>query len=73
MSCDPVWRLPFHSEYESMIESTIAHLDNAPKSGMAGSITAALFLKRFVENADILIVATGKHHLINSSFNVKET
>ena len=46
---DPVWRLPFHSEYENMIDSTVADLDNAPKSGMAGSITAALFLKKFVE------------------------
>ena len=48
-TCDPVWRLPFHGEYEYMIESDIADLDNAPKSGMAGSITAALFLKRFVK------------------------
>lgn len=30
-------------------------------------------LKLHVENADILIVAAGKHHLINSSFNVKES
>ena len=48
---DPIWRLPLHSEYEHMIESQIADLDNAPKSGMAGSITAALFLNRFVENS----------------------
>ena len=46
---DPVWRLPFHDPYESMIEPGIAHLDNAPKGGMAGCITAALFLRRFVE------------------------
>ena len=55
LSCDPVWRLPLHSEYENMIEPTIADLDNAPKSGMAGSITAALFLNRFVENTDIFV------------------
>jgi leucyl aminopeptidase len=30
-----------------MIEPGIADLDNAPAGGMAGSITAALFLKRF--------------------------
>mgnify|MGYP002880882834 FL=1 len=53
--CDPVWRLPFYSEYESMIEPIVADLDNAPKSGMAGSITAALFLKRFVEQSRIFI------------------
>ncbi len=46
---DPVWRMPFHDPYERMIEPGIADLDNAPKGGMAGSITAALFLRRFVE------------------------
>ena len=45
---DPVWRMPFHAPYESLIEPGIADLDNAPKGGMAGSITAALFLRRFV-------------------------
>jgi leucyl aminopeptidase len=44
---DPVWRLPFHAPYEKMIEPGIADLDNAPKGGFAGSITAALFLRRF--------------------------
>ena len=47
---DPLWRLPFHTPYESMIEPGIADLDNAPKGGFAGSITAALFLRRFVTN-----------------------
>ena len=46
---DPVWRLPFHEPYEAMIEPGIADLDNAPGGGIAGSITAALFLRRFVE------------------------
>ena len=45
---DPVWRLPFHDAYESVIEPGIADLDNAPGFGFAGSITAALFLRRFV-------------------------
>ena len=44
---DPLWRMPFHAPYEEMIEPGIADLDNAPKGGMAGSITAALFLRRF--------------------------
>lgn len=44
---DPVWRMPFHEPYEALIEPGIAHLDNAPKGGFAGSITAALFLRRF--------------------------
>lgn len=45
---DPVWRMPFWDPYESMIEPGIADLDNAPSGGFAGSITAALFLRRFV-------------------------
>ena len=45
---DPVWRLPFHDPYETMIEPTVADLDNAPAGGFAGCITAALFLRRFV-------------------------
>ncbi|MEM9247446.1 MAG: leucyl aminopeptidase family protein [Pseudomonadota bacterium] len=48
---DPVWRMPFHAPYERMIEPAIADLDNAPSGGFAGSITAALFLRRFVEGA----------------------
>ena len=46
---DPVWRLPFHDAYEAVIEPGIADLDNAPGFGFAGSVTAALFLRRFVE------------------------
>ncbi|MEM1313500.1 MAG: leucyl aminopeptidase family protein, partial [Pseudomonadota bacterium] len=48
---DPIWRLPFWNGYEERIEPAIADLDNAPTGGMAGSITAALFLRRFVEKA----------------------
>ncbi|NUH65319.1 leucyl aminopeptidase family protein [Sulfitobacter sp. S0837] len=47
-AADPVWRMPFHDAYEALIEPGIADLDNAPKGGFAGSITAALFLRRFV-------------------------
>lgn len=46
-SHDPVWRMPFWDPYETMIEPGIADLDNAPAGGFAGSITAALFLRRF--------------------------
>jgi leucyl aminopeptidase len=45
---DPVWELPFWDPYEPQIEPGIADLDNAPGGGMAGAITAALFLRRFV-------------------------
>ncbi len=51
---DPVWRMPFHAPYESLIEPGIADLDNAPSGGFAGSVTAALFLRRFVEAAPYL-------------------
>ncbi|MBU2992498.1 leucyl aminopeptidase family protein [Octadecabacter sp. 1_MG-2023] len=47
---DPVWQMPFHDPYERMIEPQIADLDNAPAGGFAGSITAALFLRRFVSD-----------------------
>ncbi|MBB4197271.1 leucyl aminopeptidase [Rhodoblastus sphagnicola] len=45
---DPVWRLPLWKAYEPKLDSKIADLTNAPAGGMAGSIMAALFLKRFV-------------------------
>ena len=48
---DPLWRMPFWEPYEEMIEPGIADLDNAPAGGMAGSIMAALFLRRFAEGA----------------------
>lgn len=47
---DPVWRMPFWAPYEPMIEPDVADLDNAPAGGFAGAITAALFLKRFVDD-----------------------
>ncbi|KAG1713718.1 putative cytosol aminopeptidase [Nymphon striatum] len=49
-TADPVWQLPFHDPYEGMIEPQVADLDNAPAGGFAGSITAGLFLRRFVAN-----------------------
>ena len=45
---DPVWRLPLWDGYDDMLKSDIADLTNAPAGGFAGSITAALFLRRFV-------------------------
>ncbi|MGH1330386.1 MAG: leucyl aminopeptidase family protein [Paracoccaceae bacterium] len=49
-AADPVWELPFWEPYEPMIEPGIADLDNAPAGGFGGAITAALFLRRFVED-----------------------
>jgi leucyl aminopeptidase len=45
---DPMWRLPLYKGYEKDVVAKIADLTNAPAGGMAGAITAALFLKRFV-------------------------
>ncbi|WP_171179038.1 M17 family metallopeptidase [Ruegeria sp. HKCCD8929] len=53
-AADPVWRMPFHEPYEALIEPGIADLDNAPSGGFAGSITAALFLRRFVTESRYL-------------------
>ena len=47
-AADPVWRLPLWPPYESMLDGKIADLNNAPSGPFAGSIIAALFLKRFV-------------------------
>ncbi len=48
---DPLWRLPLYTGYEKDIRAKFADITNAPAGGMAGAITAALFLKRFVSKA----------------------
>ena len=50
-AADPLWRMPFWDPYDALIEPRIADLDNAPSGGMAGAITAALFLRRFAQGA----------------------
>lgn len=52
-SADPLWRLPLWKPYEIYLDSKIADINhiNTSGTGFAGSITAALFLARFVENA----------------------
>lgn len=45
---DPIWRLPMHDPYESMLDSKIADTNNISSGGYAGAITAALFLRKFV-------------------------
>ncbi len=47
-SDDPLWRLPLYDGYDDMLKSDIADLNNSPDGGFAGSVTAALFLQRFV-------------------------
>jgi len=48
---DPLWRMPLWRGYDQMIESKVADITNAAGGGFAGSIEAALFLRRFVAAA----------------------
>jgi leucyl aminopeptidase len=48
---DPLWRMPLWRPYDRLFESQVADINNSSDSGFAGSITAALFLRRFVEKA----------------------
>lgn len=52
-SADPLWRLPLWQPYMKYLDSKIADINhvNTSGAGFAGSITAALFLSRFVEHA----------------------
>ncbi|MEJ7747339.1 MAG: leucyl aminopeptidase family protein, partial [Luteimonas sp.] len=45
---DPLWRMPLWRPYLRYLTSTIADLANSGPSKMAGSVTAALYLERFV-------------------------
>lgn len=48
---DPLWRMPLWRPYDRKLSSKIADLNNVTPDGFAGSVTATLFLKRFVEKA----------------------
>jgi leucyl aminopeptidase len=48
---DPLWRLPLWRSYDQMLESKVADTNNVSQGGFAGSITAALFLRRFTTEA----------------------
>ncbi|MFY9685231.1 MAG: M17 family metallopeptidase [Pseudolabrys sp.] len=45
---DPLWRLPLWRPYAGLLDSKVADLNNVGAGGQAGAITAALFLRRFV-------------------------
>ena len=49
--CDPVWRMPFWAGYEANLDSQVADMNNVSEGPFAGSVTAALFLRRFVKQA----------------------
>jgi leucyl aminopeptidase len=48
---DPLWRMPLWTRYDTLLESRIANVNHISSGPFAGSITAALFLARFVEKA----------------------
>jgi leucyl aminopeptidase len=48
-NADPLWRMPLWQPYDTKLGSKVADINNVTTDGFAGSITAALFLKRFVE------------------------
>jgi leucyl aminopeptidase len=45
---DPLWRMPLWRPYDQLLESKVADVNNVASSNFGGSITAALFLRRFV-------------------------
>jgi len=49
--CDPLWRMPLWRPYDQLLESKVADVNNVSSGGFAGSITAAMFLRRFVTAA----------------------
>jgi len=48
---DPLWHMPLWSPYESMLASKLADVNHVTPNPFAGSVTAALFLKRFIGGA----------------------
>jgi leucyl aminopeptidase len=45
---DPLWRMPLWKHYEEMLASDVADLGNVSDAPLAGAVTAALFLQKFV-------------------------
>ena len=45
---EKVWRLPLHKNYNKLMDSAYADVQNINYAGGAGSITAAQFLQRFI-------------------------
>ena len=72
---EKVWRMPLAPEYDKMIDSKFADMKNTGGSRWGGAITAAQFIKRFVDDktpwAHLDIAGTGfdsRHNDINKSW-----
>jgi leucyl aminopeptidase len=48
---DPLWRMPLWPPYDKLLKSNIADVNHIAEGSHAGSVMAALFLKRFVNDA----------------------
>jgi leucyl aminopeptidase len=48
---DPFWRMPFWPPYDKMLKSSVADVSHIADGAFAGSVIAALFLKRFVRQS----------------------
>tara|TARA_R110000796_G_scaffold80301_1_gene177788 strand:+ start:10846 stop:12243 length:1398 start_codon:yes stop_codon:yes gene_type:complete len=46
---DPVWQLPLFDQYKSFLNSDVADMANCASTPFGGAITAALYLKEFIE------------------------
>ncbi|MEN0001216.1 MAG: leucyl aminopeptidase family protein [Pseudomonadota bacterium] len=51
LELDPVWRMPLWKGYAKNLSSNVADCGNISTDPLGGAITAALFLQKFVKNA----------------------
>ncbi len=75
-SGDKVWPLPFYDEYQDWMDGTITDLNNNSQKGKgyeAGSITAAVFLSKFVEKAKWahIDIAGSAYWMVDGAYLVK--
>ena len=49
-SGDPLWRLPLTKDYDKMLKSKVADMQNISNGRYAGSVTAGQFLQRYVND-----------------------
>lgn len=73
---EEVWRMPLYDEYERLIDSSIADVKNVGTGRAGGSITAALFLRRFIgdypwAHLDIAGTAWGEDRSVKVPYNQK--
>jgi len=52
---DPLWPMPLWSPYDAQLASKVADIGNTGAGGYAGSVVAALFLRRFVSQARVWV------------------